>query len=1006
MRKQRTHVAVLGSREKERERTLDKFGTAHEGMKAVSPPDNGIHAREPRGRESEPENEKDGEKGQDPIRKVGRDTPPPPPPTDKPPNGPPELPPGGKPKTQNGTSHRGLKKDKPPIRPQKKETKERATIDSPKPFQAPAPELLAPSEPPVSIAHFLTAFNPSVGDRKTSDSTQDTPVQAKLNPGKVSAFPIQRQTRGGGGGGQQAPNLLQTLAAAKQAVEQKAQTWKQKLLGTVTSWKDRLFALEVEQEGTIRNEFESNRASITQKIITAREQLTTQNQERLLAIKTLCQEQKSALSDLYTQHKLNLNTLTEIKLNEVAELDQESQSYLFDSTNDQAAQAVERGQQKAATYPNDERGSKQKSAVMEVAVETQSSILETLPEALEELKKITEDIPKEFIKQGDKAQSKVSDNHEKLFKEIDKQQEKAIESQNESHEEILEVLGNMESEVLGQFTEMEAAAVNKLKEQVKQAIEQLESASTSIETALDEATDSSVQQLDSFEVEISSAGGDLLASSDPEALAFLFELQSLIQGMESDALGLFDQSGNGLMQAINQAGEKVKNGVMEISNQVNSMLIQVHGNVDATLENLSQQHSSVSDQVRTEMESFFAQIVSDVTAKLDTGYTDLETKYNETLDEAEAEITKSIDEVLGYNQQALDEQIGAMDEAGREAGWRHDHPILAGLKDAFSFIGGLIVGILKALAMIVVGIIATALLVLVLIALGLSGPVIGLIVLIATLVVLAITVGISVYQRMKEGEGFWSALGNTILDQLGIGLVIEAFTNKDLTWYERGELIGEGVTTFLGNFLPGKKGSPRVRSFRPRVRPRGGGRIPSSRGRGFRSSRRGRGGRNAGRSQTRNTHSQGRNNTGGGSRRRLFGNKKSGKFRPGRVKGKPKTWNEFQAATKGQFKTREEAAQAWQIYKQRKGIQTGAGTRVPRSMAQRAAFLRQLGDSGSAPKWMNNWLKKGKVPPGYDVDHIIPLSVGGPDVPSNMRLIDRGLHHIHHKHYRPWEKKK
>lgn len=33
-----------------------------------------------------------------------------------------------------------------------------------------------------------------------------------------------------------------------------------------------------------------------------------------------------------------------------------------------------------------------------------------------------------------------------------------------------------------------------------------------------------------------------------------------------------------------------------------------------------------------------------------------------------------------------------------------------------------------------------------------------------------------------------------------------------------------------------------------------------------------------------------------------------------------------------------------------------------------------------------------RVPPGYEVDHIIPLSKGGRDGPSNMQLIPKNLH--------------
>jgi len=114
-----------------------------------------------------------------------------------------------------------------------------------------------------------------------------------------------------------------------------------------------------------------------------------------------------------------------------------------------------------------------------------------------------------------------------------------------------------------------------------------------------------------------------------------------------------------------------------------------------------------------------------------------------------------------------------------------------------------------------------------------------------------------------------------------------------------------------------------------------------------------------------------------------------------------KTWNEFQSGTKGKFSSRPEAGQAWEAYKSQYGIVTG----TVRNSAAKIAFLKQLAASGKAPKWMNQWLKQGNVPPGYEVDHIVPLSVGGEDIPLNMRLVDEAFHDLHHSpgFYRPWE---
>lgn len=112
-----------------------------------------------------------------------------------------------------------------------------------------------------------------------------------------------------------------------------------------------------------------------------------------------------------------------------------------------------------------------------------------------------------------------------------------------------------------------------------------------------------------------------------------------------------------------------------------------------------------------------------------------------------------------------------------------------------------------------------------------------------------------------------------------------------------------------------------------------------------------------------------------------------------------KTWNQFQVNTSGQFGNRADAARAWEIYKEANGIQGSPG----RSQAERSRFLREFDSSGKAPSWMNQWLGKGKVPPGYEVDHKIPLSVGGADKPFNMRLLDADMHTIHHRYYRPWD---
>ena len=78
------------------------------------------------------------------------------------------------------------------------------------------------------------------------------------------------------------------------------------------------------------------------------------------------------------------------------------------------------------------------------------------------------------------------------------------------------------------------------------------------------------------------------------------------------------------------------------------------------------------------------------------------------------------------------------------------------------------------------------------------------------------------------------------------------------------------------------------------------------------------------------------------------------------------------------------------------------GTKIARSTTNKSIFLKQLAKDPKYPNWMKTWLKEGKVPPGFNVEHVKPLSVGGLDSPINMRLNLISNHKLIHKYYHPW----
>jgi hypothetical protein len=113
----------------------------------------------------------------------------------------------------------------------------------------------------------------------------------------------------------------------------------------------------------------------------------------------------------------------------------------------------------------------------------------------------------------------------------------------------------------------------------------------------------------------------------------------------------------------------------------------------------------------------------------------------------------------------------------------------------------------------------------------------------------------------------------------------------------------------------------------------------------------------------------------------------------------PRTWNEFQSGNRGRGWTIDRFSREYASYRAAEGL---ARQGIQRSSAARRAFLREFAESGKAPKEQIPWLLRDRVPPGYVVDHRIPISDGGPDTPANMRLILEIDHAIRHRYYHPW----
>ena len=156
-----------------------------------------------------------------------------------------------------------------------------------------------------------------------------------------------------------------------------------------------------------------------------------------------------------------------------------------------------------------------------------------------------------------------------------------------------------------------------------------------------------------------------------------------------------------------------------------------------------------------------------------------------------------------------------MDKAAEKAAWDHDHWVLAGIRDAAAFIGGLILAIVIVIGLVVVVILAFELIIAALVYVGVPAAVAKLLVVVGGLVWLGYQVYSAYQNRISRGESGWGAFGGALADVTGITDMKRALTEKGLSPFERGFLFGRGIAT-VATFVFGRRLYNRIRARLPK----------------------------------------------------------------------------------------------------------------------------------------------------------------------------------------------
>ena len=708
----------------------------------------------------------------------------------------------GKPTRQSSDSKKDIKgqKSKASGEKGKKDLKKSAkSTSAPKSWGKKLPKPIAAPLP--SLAELFGPLPPKNPGKKAAENRRTgPPIMRQVQTGSSPDPGIpQTQSQVIDSGALNA-RIIAASGQQQQSVAQQALTTKAQLTGSSDSLKLSVSSSIDSTIAAVRESFHEEKQSLNTTIEGTAAQMAGALEARQADALQSGETTKSKLAESFTQNQTDIQLLTAQKSQEITENKNKEIEHTQNSISQQAASARNSGQQKAGTYPSDERGREQANAATGVANETAGEVEKKQPEIIDAITGAMEEVPAAFQEQGQSYIDGVTDNLQQINSAIDEQVKSTGGLLTEQSAKANTELEKLRQESTANIDAAEQTAVEKIQLNTPQVEAEVAEALHSSIQEIDSAQAEIIQQLQKLERESTAA----LPGADTNKAAedFATEAVLALNGIGNAAGSGFQQAGFEMsgsfagveasaMSSLEAAKAEVTQNLQGFHNKISSGLVDFAGAVDKGLE------QQVTAQV-----SAFTETETTVSAKLAEGKNTLSTAYSAKVAEVSQQLSTTVTQGLAKNDEALAQLDTKMSKAAEDAGWDYDHPILSAIGDIASFIGGVIAALVVVFAIALLVFVAFELLVGALVLIGLSSEVAAAIVLIAGIGLLIYGVYTEYQARVAKGEGGgWGTLGMALLDSTGLTGMYNAFATKGLSPFERGLMFGEGLGKFVLTLL-------------------------------------------------------------------------------------------------------------------------------------------------------------------------------------------------------------
>jgi hypothetical protein len=610
-------------------------------------------------------------------------------------------------------------------------------------------------------------------DRSGSELGDEAEVDTKFDTEPTPTIMRQPQTDSGGA------NILEEQDYDPVAVQAEVQS----IVGMITS-------AAAENEQRIEVQAEDTRANMIENTEACRQSVQAQVAASVASVRgTFAAERDSLQESLEAAHaQVTMQTQYATEVQE--------------RTQEQASEARRRGQAKASSYPNTERGRIQANAALGVANETAQEMEQRQPEAVAAIVEVVSGLPEQFRERGQEALEGFDDGLPDLLEGVDQQVQSATNALSEQASQANQQLNTLGAQMRDQLNSLEETTVDRVEAIGPQVESQIDNRLESLQSQIDRGAPEAIGQVQ----QVSDEATQTLLNIEMPVVEASREIGNQIITYMT---GIADTAGDGLQQSaeqmadeLQQAEEATSESLLEIEQQTTDELQTARESSDMALADLT---ASVDESFGTailSLEESFTETETRVSEDLGQMVEELEVDFDQTLEDAEVEISNAVNEGLSKNDEALNQLDAQMREAAADAAWDYDHPILSTLASIGAIVAGVIVGIV-ALIVVVVAVILLFKAILAAVAFSaILTAIVKVVLVVGALALIAYGIYKTYQARIEAGEeGGWTTFGKALLDFAGITDLYRAITTPGLSWWDRFILAAGGAFKLVGTLL-------------------------------------------------------------------------------------------------------------------------------------------------------------------------------------------------------------